>query len=381
MSARHFGIYVHIPFCVSKCAYCDFYSLPCAERNITDDAKRSYVSALIRHMEKVSKEHENAVADTVFVGGGTPTLLPNDAICELAGAIKRCFDLSELKEFTFEANPATFDGEKLNVMRECGCDRLSIGMQSANENELKALSRIHTFSDVKSSVELARKCGFENINLDLMYGIPYQTVSSFKATLDLAVSLAPEHLSVYGLQKEEGTPMYENRDSYVFPSEDEEYEMTLLLSEKLKNSGYERYEISNYSKPGRQCLHNLGYWTRGEYLGFGCGAHSFANGRRYHCQKDLAAYTALADPTELTVTDEVLTEEDAVREYIMLGLRLTRGVSLEHLRSRTDDAEDHIKRAERFVSAGLMRIKDGYLSFTDEGFNVSNGIISEIIYG
>ncbi len=381
MSVRHFGIYVHIPFCVSKCAYCDFYSLPCAERKITDDVKRSYVSALIRHMEQVSKKYEGAKADTVFVGGGTPTLLPCDAIYELTGALNRYFDLSDLKEFTFEANPATFDKEKLTAMRECGVDRLSIGMQSANANELSALSRIHTFSDVASSVDLARSCGFKNINLDIMYGIPCQTKDTFAVTLNKALSLSPEHISVYGLQLEEGTPLYENRKNLVFPSEDEEHEMTLALLDTLEKNGYERYEISNYSKPGMMCRHNLGYWTRGEYLGLGCGAYSFEKNVRYYCEKDLEAYLKFTDIEDIIVTDEILSEKDEADEYIMLALRLTRGISIKELQNITDDAEIYLQRAEKFVKAGLMRVKNGFLSFTSEGFNVSNGIISEIIYG
>lgn len=381
MSVKHLGIYIHVPFCVSKCAYCDFYSLPCAERGITDDAKRSYTSALIRHIEQTSIKYENAVIDTVFVGGGTPTLLPCDAIRELTGAIKRCFDLSQLKEFTFEANPATFDAEKLITMRECGADRLSIGMQSANENELSALSRIHSFRDVQSSVELARSCGFDNVSLDIMYGIPYQTKESFTSTLKKAVALSPEHISVYGLQLEDGTPLYKKRRELVFPSEDEEYEMTFAMLDLLERNGYERYEISNYSKPGKQCKHNLGYWTRGEYLGYGCGAYSFADGKRYYCKKDLTAYTECTDFENITVTDEIVTESGALEEYIMLSLRLVRGLSIERLQSMTENANVYLKRAEGFIRAGLMRIRDGCLSFTSEGFNVSNGIISEIIYG
>ncbi len=381
MSRKHLGIYIHVPFCVSKCAYCDFYSLPCAERGITDNAKRAYTGALIRHIEQISQKYKNTVIDTVFVGGGTPTLLHCDSIYELTGAVKRCFDLSELKEFTFEANPATFDEEKLSVMRECGVDRLSIGMQSACENELSALGRIHTYKDTENSVKLARKCGFNNINLDIMYGIPYQTKDSFISTLRNAVSLSPEHLSVYGLQIEEGTQIFKNREKYVFPSEDEEYEMTFAMLRLLRENGYERYEISNYSKPGYECKHNLAYWTRGEYLGFGCGAYSFFDGRRYYCERDLEAYVKCKDFDSITATDEVLTENDEAEEYIMLSLRLARGFSADVLRGMTENADTYIKRTEKFVVSGLMRENNGFLSFTDEGFNVSNGIISKIIYG
>ena len=381
MMIKHLGIYVHIPFCVSKCAYCDFYSLPCEKQKITDGLKADYVRALVRDMEQTAHMHENAVIDTVFVGGGTPTLLPVSAIYELTGALKNIFDLSEIKEFTFEANPATFDTEKLNVMRECGVTRLSIGMQSACDNELSALGRIHTFSDTQKAVELARSYGFDNLNLDIMYGIPYQTKESFLSTLEKAFELSPEHVSVYGLQLEEGTPLCKNRKSYAFPTEDEECEMSSLIPHTLKKHGYHRYEISNYAKAGFECKHNLAYWTQGEYLGFGCGAYSFVNGERYYRKKDIKAYLACRDFNTLTVTDERLTEKDKVEEFIMLSLRLASGVSIENLENMTDGAKTYIERAKKFVKLGLMKETDAHISFTDEGFNVSNGIIAEIIYG
>lgn len=381
MIKKLLGIYIHIPFCVSKCAYCDFYSLPCEKQKITDELKNDYVRALVRDMEQTASAYKNAVIDTVFVGGGTPTLLPVSDIYELTGALNRLFDLSEVKEFTFEANPATFDAEKLRVMRECGVTRLSIGMQSACERELSALGRIHTFSDTKKAVELARNCGFDNLNLDIMYGIPYQTKESFLATLEKASELSPEHISVYGLQIEEGTPICKNRKSYVFPTEDEEYEMSSLIPNALGKYGYSRYEISNYAKEGFECKHNLGYWTQGEYLGFGCGAYSFINGERCYREKDLGTYLACLDFNTVTVTDERLTENDKVEEFIMLSLRLSSGLSIEKLESMTGNAGKYIERTKKFVKLGLMKENDNHISFTDEGFNVSNGIIAEIIYG
>ena len=381
MIKKHLGIYVHVPFCVSKCAYCDFYSLPCESKKITDELKNDYVRALIRDMEKTAPLYENAVIETVFVGGGTPTLLPTPAIRELVGAMRRIFDLSEVKEFTFEANPATFDAEKLTAMRECGVDRLSIGMQSASDTELSALGRIHTFSDTKNAAELARKCGFENINLDIMYGIPYQTKESFASTLRSAMALSPEHISVYGLQLEEGTPLCKNKDSYVFPSEDEEYDMTMSIAPILSENGYERYEISNYAKKGYECKHNLGYWTQGEYLGFGCGAYSFANGERFYRERDIYKYLSCSDFSDMTVIDETLSSDDRAEEFIMLSLRLSKGLSTEKLRAMTNKAETYIERTEKLIKLGFMKKNGGRISFTDKGFNVSNGLIAEIIYG
>ena len=237
------------------------------------------------------------------------------------------------------------------------------------------------FSDTKKAVELARSCGFDNINLDIMYGIPHQTKESFASTLRNAMALSPEHISVYGLQLEEGTPLCKNKSSYVFPTEDEEYDMTMSIPSILGENGYQRYEISNYAKNGYECKHNLGYWTQGEYLGFGCGAYSFANGKRFYREKDIYKYLSCSDHSDMTVIDETLSDNDKIEEFIMLSLRLSKGLSVEKLRAMTDKAEAYVNRAEKFVKLGLMKKNEGRISFTDKGFNVSNGVIAEIIYG
>ncbi len=376
---KNLSLYIHVPFCVLKCAYCDFYSLPCGKNGKTTE-KAAYLNAVLRNIENWKKYRKDRKVNTIFIGGGTPTVLDTESLCVLISAIKKAFDISPNAEFTIEANPKTFDKEKLTALRSLGVNRLSIGVQSGNDNELKLLSRIHTAEEAKESFALARKCGFDNISLDLMYGIPSQTAESFERTLDFAVSLKPEHISVYGLQLEEGTPLWKKRSELDLPTEDEELEMNELLLRKLRGAGYERYEISNYSLPSRECKHNLEYWTQGEYLGFGPGAYSYYDGRRYYLPRELDSYCKCEEFDALSITDEMQNKGDSDREFIMLALRLTRGVELSSLDERTPNAETLLKRAKSFIQNGFMQIKGDRLSFTDKGFNVSNYVLSEILF-
>lgn len=402
------AIYIHVPFCVSKCAYCDFYSLPCGARSdksgnfpVTRDTlalQKSYVDALCRQLRLTSERYDRPKIPTVFIGGGTPSLLRTEDIKSITDTLYTCFDVPESAEFTIEANPETLNSEKLKAYREMGINRLSIGMQSAVESELKALSRIHTHKSVVNAVKSARSAGFDNINLDLMYALPGQTEKSFGETLTAALTLSPEHISVYGLQLEEGTPLFKNRKKLSFPDDVTENKMNALALEILSKNGYRRYEISNYSKAGYECKHNLTYWTLGEYFGFGTAAHSFKDGKRYSIKKDIYAYCASPDFSDVTETEETLTKESLTEEYIMLSLRLCRGLSLEKLSKLTEDCDIYLKRAEPFIKGGFMELYrakaadsvssagnfssgDTLLRFTSSGFNVSNTILSEIIYG
>lgn len=407
------AVYVHVPFCVSKCAYCDFYSLPCGGMADTGGVlsvthsllalQKSYVDSLCRQMRLVSERYDRPKISTVFIGGGTPSLLLTEDIKKITDTLYTCFDLPKSAEFTLEANPETLNTEKLTAYRDMGINRLSIGMQSAVDSELKALSRIHTHKSVINAVKSARAAGFDNINLDLMYALPGQTEESFGKTLKAALSLSPEHISVYGLQLEEGTPLFKSRKSLHFPGEDAENAMNALALDTLSKNGYRRYEISNYSKPGYECRHNLTYWTLGEYFGFGAAAHSFKDGVRYSIKKDAYAYCGSSDFSDVTETEELLTAEALTEEYIMLSLRLCRGLSLKKLSELSNDCDIYLKRAEPFIKGGFMELYrakadvpeadtgaakdlcvsmgDSYLRFTAKGFNVSNAILSEIIYG
>lgn len=412
------AVYIHIPFCVSKCAYCDFYSLPCAEKSPVKQSEETYgerkngastqalcksekysdgcfapeiyelhsryVDALCRQMRAASERYDRPRVSTVFIGGGTPSVLKTEEIRRIFDTLFSCFDIPTDAEITLEANPDTLSYEKLCAYRKMGINRLSIGMQSAVDSELKAISRIHTARSVAEAVKNARAAGFENINLDIMYALPFQTEESFKTTLDTVLSLSPEHVSVYGLQLEEGTPLFKNREKLTFPGEDGENLMNALAQSVLEKNGYRRYEISNYAREGFECRHNLNYWTLGEYFGFGVAAHSFKDGKRESIKKDIHAYCALSDFSEVTEVEEILTEEEYVDEYVMVSLRLCKGLSLSALNSLSKNADTYVKRAEPFVKCGLMEIYelDGerFLRFTPNGFNVSNTVLSEILY-
>ena len=357
---ENLGIYIHIPFCLSKCAYCDFYSVTSQENF------ERYVDALLLHMEDYSESAKNRVVDTVFVGGGTPTVLPKKTMLALIEGIYHNFAVAPDAEFTIESNPATVSlGELKQYLRQ-GVNRLSIGMQSACDNELRALSRIHTAAEFEKSYAIARKAGFKDINIDVMYGIPEQTKHSLMSTIEKVCEYEPEHVSLYGLKIEENTPFAAMADTLELPDEDTEYDMYVSAIERLREAGYEQYEISNFAKHGFRCAHNLKYWNCNEYLGFGAGAHSYYNGRRFSFRRDIAAYIdALEHPENgVDITDEnyEIKPSERVGEYVMLRLRLCDGID-------TDDF------AEKF-GLSFERIFGKYLSqYTENGFMTnSNGV-------
>ncbi len=353
--------------------------MPCGA-NGRKQEKTAYLNAVLRNIENWKHYGKDRIVNTVFLGGGTPTVLETSQLKTLISAIKSSFNVSPNTEFTIEANPKTFDEEKLTMLRFLGVNRLSIGMQSGNDTELMYLSRIHTANDAKAAFELARSCGFDNINIDLMYGIPFQTSDSFAKTIDFLLKLQPEHISVYGLQLEEGTPLSIRQHKYKFPTEKSEYEMQKLLIKKLQNADYRRYEISNYSLSGKECKHNLAYWSQGEYIGFGPASYSYFNKRRFHLPKNLDLYCTCKDFNEIAITDELQSKEDADNEFIMLSLRLTRGVEIDALKERTPNGDKLLSDAESFIRSGFMKYSDGFLSFTEKGFNVSNYILSELLF-
>ncbi len=368
------GVYIHIPFCVKRCAYCDFYS------GVGYEFADIYEEALIRHITAF----KGIKCDTVYFGGGTPTYFGADRLCRVLDAVKASFDVDENAEITAECNPKTATFEDFVLMKGHGFNRLSIGMQSSNEDELSALGRINTADDVKETVTAARYAGFDNISLDLMYGVPYQTVESFGKTLDFALSLSPEHVSAYMLKLEEGTPLFENSEKYPFPSEDEIIEMTGLCGEKLSENGIHRYEISNYAKHGFESRHNLKYWHREEYISFGPSASSFYDGRRYTYTPDVHLYTdyCFGKCEEHTVLseEEFPNEKEAECEYIMLSLRLTEGVSKTEYRNFTgkDFDTQYGEKVKKYSSFGLMTDGDS-VRFTDKGFALSNAVLCDLL--
>ena len=372
MATDGLGIYVHVPFCKSKCSYCDFFSFAgCNEETVI-----RYTDAVVEEIK--SSATKNASVDSVFFGGGTPSLLPLSSFERISRAIYERFCVSEEAEFTVESNPGTLAFDSLKIYKSLGANRISLGLQSSCDNELKKLGRIHSFDKFIESYELCRDAGFDNINVDLMYGIPDQTLESFSKTLETVTALSPEHISVYGLMLEEGTPLCKNQDAYHFPTEDDEADMYFIAADILSRHGYKHYEISNYSKPGYECRHNLRYWRAKEYLGFGPSAHSYYKGRRFYNSADFDEY--FLPERRQYVSEEIDIRSEAF-EYAMLRLRLADGFSLDEYESRFGDRflrgkEDIAGDYERM---GLIYLKDGRISLSEKGFYLSNSIISSLL--
>lgn len=380
------GIYLHIPFCVRKCNYCDFLSAPAQE-----ETRRRYVQCLteeIRQFE-AAKEYE---VKSVFFGGGTPSILEGKWIAALMEELEKIFSFSEIPEITIECNPGTLTAEKLDHYRKSGINRLSLGLQSADENELKLLGRIHTWEDFYKNYQQARESGFENISVDLMSALPGQTVSSWKRTLEKVLALKPEHISAYSLIIEEGTPFYDwygaedekrrrglaDNGRTVLPSEEEEREMYYDTKRFLTEAGYHRYEISNYAREGYESIHNSGYWLRREYVGFGLGASSQVKNLRCKNTERLEDYLK-SDFFKKEV--QILTRQEEIEETMYLGLRMMQGVNLQEFQKSFGVRVETLYKEtlEKLERQGLLRIKDGCLRLTDSGIDVSNAVMAEFL--
>lgn len=374
LEQKPLGIYVHIPFCKSKCVYCDFYSLPHAEDRIND-----YVKAVMTHLAETAPRAEKHFVDTIYFGGGTPTLLGGKRLREILSVILKKYHVTKDAEITFEANPDTAcDWKDLRLLRRAGFNRMSLGMQSACDEELKKIGRIHTFAQVKEAVTAARKAKFKNLSLDLIYGLPSQTPERWKENLKAAVSLAPQHISCYGLQVEPGTPLYERREEMNLPGDETQAEMYLFTVDFLRHYGYMQYEISNFARTGCESRHNLKYWTLQEYAGFGPGAHSDFGGVRYAYARDLETYIhgVLQDKPMLSESERI-PPLDRDTEYIMLGLRTVRGLHPKEFegryRRRFDCLLPFLEKCED--SGYAICMADGSWHLTPRGFLVSNQII------
>ena len=374
MRTDKIGIYVHVPFCVKKCNYCDFCSFPL--NSFSDEERSAYVSALCSEID--GYKGLRIEADTVFIGGGTPSLLSGQDIYKIREHIEAAFSISSAAEFTLEVNPKTLTEENLSAYINAGVNRISIGLQTIHKNELKKLGRIHSYNDFLDTYNLAREFGINNINVDLMYGIPNQTIASFEETLKTVLSLSPEHISLYGLILEENTPLFKIKDSLVLPTEDTECDMYDLATNMLRGHGYSHYEISNYAKAGRECRHNLKYWRAEEYIGFGLSAHSYFDGKRFANTSSFCDY--LNEPISILGSD-TLTFEDKRSEYAMLRLRLSEGFSpSEYLRLFGEDfLHSRASALKRFHEGGYINLGDDRISLTERGFYVSNSIISELM--
>ncbi len=372
MTTDALGLYVHIPFCVRKCNYCDF----CSYSDRIDGKLSPYITALLDEAKGYARREKIKIY-TLYFGGGTPSLLPPAELERILSGLDLIFDFSSLSELTVEANPDTFDTQKMREYKTLGVNRVSLGVQSIHENELKKLGRIHSASCAVEAYKHLRRAGFDNVNLDLMYGIPEQTESSFSATLDAVIDLDPEHISAYGLIIEDGTPFYKERDTLALPDEDTECCMYYTAAEKLSRAGYRHYEISNYAKTGRESKHNLKYWHADEYIGLGVSAYSYFDGKRYGNAPSLDSYLLKKWATDF----EVLKPEDRMYEYAMMRLRLSEGIDLSDYKARFDI--DFLSGREsiidRFSSMGLMSLAENRLSLSERGFYLSNTILAEIL--
>ena len=376
-------LYIHIPFCRQKCRYCDFASWS-GQESLMD----AYVDALLLEAEAMAPNAKEAPIETVFIGGGTPSILPAPLLTRLLNGLRQHYIIPEGVEFTSEANPGTLTEEWLAAALAGGVNRLSMGMQAAQADLLMTLGRIHTQQDVADSVRLAREMGVRNLSLDLMFGLPGQTPEMWRASIDAALSLSPEHMSCYGLIPEDGTPLKRDLDAgrLTLPDEEAERQMYDDTLSILAAQGYQQYEISNFAKPGRECRHNIGYWTRVPYIGLGASAASFlqtaSGGLRLTNPARIRDYIAMAQEKAWRRRERTsLLPEDARFESLMLGLRMTRGLSeadFEGMHGMTLDAYcgDVLRQQEQ---RGLLVHQDGHWALTRRGMDVQNAILVEIM--
>lgn len=428
---KSISIYIHIPFCVKKCQYCDFLSAPADSR-----AQEVYLRALKQEIREQAARYREYEVQTVFIGGGTPTAVPCEKLCEVLKTVITCYRVNSQAEISMEANPGTVTKEALLSYREAGINRLSIGLQSADDGELKLLGRIHTYRDFLQTYRWAQEAGFTNINLDIMSALPGQSVENYKKTLETVLSLRPQHISAYSLIVEEGTPFYEKYGQESeklqatgekqpdLPSEEEEREMYALTEKLLVAAGYHRYEISNYALPGRECRHNRVYWKRGNYVGFGLGAASMVENVRFEntrkMQEYLAEYAgvpdaepvsadvaqgdaqALSNEQELSLSEYAhsekeqslfesehtfsknvhpLSPQEQMEETMFLGLRLTEGVSKAEFQRQFGVSMEQIygKVIQENIAQSLLADDAGYVCLTREGMDLSNYVMAQFL--
>lgn len=371
-------LYVHIPFCERKCAYCDFLSFPADEA-----VKRQYTEKLTEEIKKAGAAFRDTTVTSVFMGGGTPSVLDSGLTVQIFKALSGNFRISPEAEISMEANPGTVSEEKLMEYRTAGVNRLSFGLQSADNRELELLGRIHTFEIFAESYRLARACGFGNINVDLMSALPGQTTESWLSTLRTVAEMGPEHISAYSLIIEEGTPFFdrygEGRGEGTLPDEDSERDMYHRTKEFLAGYGYERYEISNYAKKGRECRHNIGYWTGTPYLGLGLGASSYVDGVRFRATDNIWEY--LNGEPGRRLDEQVLTKQDMEEEFFFLGLRMVHGVSLSEFEKRFGVPAEYVYPGlfEKLIKEGAAEQHGDRFCLTGYGLDVSNCVMAEFL--
>lgn len=405
---KELGLYLHIPFCIRKCNYCDFLSAPAPQ-----DIQQAYIKKMLLEIQALAGRYQGFLVSTIFIGGGTPSILAASALQRLLEQVWKSFDVSADAEITVECNPGTLDAEKLRIYRTSGINRLSIGLQSADDRQLRLLGRIHTYEQFVSNYISAREIGFQNINVDLMSALPGQEVCSYEQTLYKTIGLKPEHISAYSLLIEEGTPFFsqygqaqEQRSrgntQHLLPTEEAERMMYVRTKELLQAAGYHRYEISNYARPGYACRHNIGYWTRKNYLGFGIGAASMVENVRFSNTSDMEKYLSMdfgaagRDPCQKqangiqyaycfawheNIAD--LNRQEQMEEFMFLGLRMMRGVTAqafyEQFSAPIEEVYGDVLR-KQMAAKLLQKTQTGYM-LTDYGIDISNYVFSGYLLG
>ena len=388
---RKLELYLHIPFCIRKCSYCDFLSFAADE-----ELKERYAGQLIEEIHAKSAAFADREISTLFIGGGTPSILKAESLAQIMAAVWADFALAADCEATIEANPGTLTADWLETCRAAGLNRLSLGLQSADDGELRTLGRIHTWEQFLASYGMVRRAGFENVNVDLMSALPGQSLASWERSLREVTALGPEHISAYSLIVEEGTPFcerYFGAGAKLLPDEDTERAMYRAAKEILGQAGFERYEISNYAKPGRACRHNIGYWTGEEYLGLGLGASSYVDGWRFSNTGDMERYLAAGRAEMCGNRDGCghkaafyesvtrTTEQSRMEEFMFLGLRMVRGVPEDEFARRFGKAMDEVYGPvlRQMEELGLMEKDGAFWRLTERGIDVSNGVMAEFL--
>ena len=372
------GLYIHVPFCRSKCQYCDFYSMATKEDKLFD----GYLDAVCDHIKEAGELAPGYKVDSIYFGGGTPTFFGSDGMAIILTTIRRNFDVDNNAEITFEANPDSVSDRLLHRLRAEGFNRVSLGIQSDDDEMLKKLGRPHTYAQAVSAYHKIRKAGFKNVSVDLMYGLPGQDLIDWQETLDNVLRLLPEHISCYALKVEEGTPFYEYRDMLNLPDDDTQAEMYLTAVEALRSRGFRQYEISNFCRKGLVSRHNMKYWTGGEYLGFGPAASSDFAGKRFTLKRDLQAYiSGIRDGGDIMEDMEEIPMRERAGEYLMLRLRTSQGIEEQEYEKLFllpfAPLEDVLEKQRRLFHA--TQTDDRRWVLTPKGFLVSNDIITDLL--
>jgi len=369
---KSIGIYIHFPYCIHKCSYCDFFSV--SDLSTIDKMADAIAQEIIIRANETDMSSLNV--RSIFIGGGTPSLMKPHHLEKIINNIASVSSLSNLEEFTLECNPGAVDLRHFADYKSMGVNRISFGMQSFNEEELKFLERIHSPNEITLSVEQARRIGFDNISIDLIYAIPVQTIDSWKYTLSRLNELEPNHFSAYSLIYEEGTPLhYKHSKGRIKAIDDEtDYRMYEVLSDFAQNNGYEQYEVSNFAKDGKYCLHNINYWETGEYLAYGPSAHGYISGRRYWNKRKVTAYIMNIKNNQLAEeSSEILSKTDKLNEVILLGLR-ARGLNIDFLKNEYGVDLNQISLIQALLSSGKIILSKGYFRLSKEGYFTADEI-------